>query len=163
MQFDERSWSDPISIRKREVIDLESENEKLQKELTSYKHSVIKSDEPKCKIGPKYEDKAREIAERIGSNRLLITKLKIRLEKIDEIFKTFPSGLRTWDDLIDQKQYLERKIRNPEQFVCYFDRSEKEKIAELAKERERKQAEIGAQLAIVDDCINKIRPLLFEP
>jgi hypothetical protein len=161
MQFYEKGWNDPISIKKCDIFDLEGENERLQKEAASYTRPVIKDNKTIYEIDPKYESRAREIAEKITANKLRVTKIKIRLDEIDKMFKTFPNDLKTWDDLIEQKQYLERKIRNPEQFVCYIDRSEKEKIAKLEAERERKQAEILAQLAVVDECIKKIRPLLF--
>lgn len=161
MQFYEKGFNDPILIKRDDILDLESENERLQKKAASYTRPVKRDNKIVYEIDPKYETHVREIAEKITANTLQVTKIKIRLDEIDKMFKTFPNGLRTWADLIDQKQYLDRKIRNPEQFVCYFDWSEKEKIAKYEAERKQKQAELLAQLAIVDECIERIRPLLF--
>jgi len=162
MLFYEKGYNDPVSIERDEVLDLESENERLQKKAASYTRPVKRDNKIVYEIDPKYQTQAREIAEKITANTLRVTKIKVHLDKIDKVFKTFPNGLRTWVDLIDQKQNLERKIRNPEQFVCYIDRSEKEKMAKREEERKQKQAEILAQLTVVDECIKKIRPLLFE-
>jgi hypothetical protein len=162
MPFYENGGNDLISILRDNILDLESENERLQKKAASYTKSVKRDNKIVYEIDPKYETQAREIAEKITANTLRVTKMKGHLDEIDKMFKTFPNGLRTWEDLIGQKQYLERKIRNPEQFVCYIDWSDKEKTAKLEAEREQKQAEILAKLTVVDECIKKIRPLLFE-
>ena len=161
MQYYEKGWNDPISIKKCDIFDLESENERLQKEAASYTRPIKRNNKIINEVDPKYESRVIEIADKITANKMRVTKIQIFLDEIDKMFKTFPDSLGTWENLIDQKQYLEKKTRNPEHFVCFIDRSE-EKMANHAAERKRQQAEILAQLAVVDECIKKIRPLPFE-
>jgi len=163
MRSCERDWDDPISIKKCDIVDLENSIERLQKELASYTRSVTKDDETVHEIYPQHETRAKEIIDEIAVNKLRITKIEICLDKIDKMFQAFPEDLRTWDDLINQKQYLERKLRNPEHFVCYFDWSKREELSKFEVERKRKQAEILSQLSVVNACIEKIRPLIFDP
>ncbi|MFB3764364.1 MAG: hypothetical protein ACE14P_03840 [Methanotrichaceae archaeon] len=159
----QRERDDPISVKKCDIIDLENNIERLQKELSSYTRSVTKDNETVQEVYPQYEVRAKEIANMITADKMRVAKIKICLDKIDKMFQTFPDGLKTWDDLMNQKQYLERKLRNPEHFVCYFDWSKREEISKFEAERKEKQAEIISQLSVVDGCIEKIRPLIFDP
>jgi len=109
MQYYEKGWNDPISIKKCDIFDLESENERLQKEAASYTRPIKRNNKIINEVDPKYESRVIEIADKITANKMRVTKIQIFLDEIDKMFKTFPDSLGTWENLIDQKQYLEKK------------------------------------------------------